>query len=186
MTIYIKDMVCVRCKMAVQHVLEGLNIGYESIELGQVKLLGNPKPEQLTRINEGLKKYELELMENKKKILVERIKTVIIEMLNASFLESRLKFSEYLSKRLQYDYTYMSNSFSEEEGSTIERFYIEYRVERIKQLIVYEKLSVKEIADQLNFSNVSHLCQQFKKLTGLTPSMFKKLTEKPDFVWKNV
>lgn len=179
-------MVCVRCKMAVGAVLESLSIPFQSIELGMARLPDELSKDQLLKINEGLRKYELELMEDKRKILIERIKSVIIEMLNDIAGDTRLKFSEYLSGRLNYDYTYMSNVFSEIEGYTIERFYIEYRVERIKELIIYEKLTIKEIAYRLNFSNVSHLCQQFKKLTGLTPSMFRKLTEKPEYIWKNL
>jgi AraC family transcriptional regulator len=184
MNIYIKNMVCKRCKMAVQSVLEELEIDYLSIELGIVKLAGELSPEQQVKLNKGLKHYELELMDNKKRILVERIKTLIIESFHSSNIEIRLKFSEHLSKSLEYDYTYLANVFSEMEESTIERFYISTRIERVKELIVYEALPIKEIAYQMNFSSVSHLCIQFKKVTGHTPSMFKKLCESQDYVWK--
>jgi AraC family transcriptional regulator len=170
--------------MAVQSVLEELEIDYLSIELGIVKLAGELNPEQQIKLNKALKHYELELMDNKKGILVERIKTLIIETFHSSPGEIRIKFSEYLSKSLGYDYTYLANVFSETEGITIERFYILSRTERVKELMVYEGLSIKEIAYQMNYSSVSHLCLQFKKVTGQTPSMFKKLCESQDYVWK--
>ena len=177
-------MVCVRCKMAVQSVLEGLEIVYLTVELGRVKIAGELNSEQQKRLNAALKHYELELMDNKKKILVERIKALIIEMFHSPSDEIRLKFSEYLSKSLHYEYTYMANTFSEMEGSTIEKFYILSRIERVKELLVYESLSIKEIAYQLNYSSVSHLCMQFKKVTGHTPSVFKELCESEELVWR--
>ena len=177
-------MVCVRCKMAVQSVLEQLEIDFLSIELGKVKLAGELNSEQQKGLNAALKHYELELMDDKKNILVERIKTLIIEMFHSPNDEIRLKFSEYLSKSLHYEYTYLANTFSELEGSTIEKFYILNRIERVKELLMYEALSVKEIAYQLNYSSESHLCQQFKKITGQTPSVFKKLCESEEFVWR--
>lgn len=184
MTIYIKNMVCVRCKMIVQSILDGLAIDYTVIELGRVKLVKALTHDQEKKLNDLLRRYKLELMDDKRKITVERIKTLILEMLCTSKSEIQLKLSVYLSQALNYDYTYLSNTFSEIEGNTIERFYITTRVERVKELIVYEGLSVTEIAYELNFSSVSHLCLQFKKVTGLTPSMFKKLCESEDYVWK--
>lgn len=184
MNIYIKSMVCKRCKMAVQSVLDELKIGYLNIELGRVKLAGELNAEEQKKLNMALTHYGLELMDNKKKILVERIKTLIIEMFNSPNDEIRSKFSEYLSKNLHYEYTYLANCFSDMEGSTIERFYISYRIERVKELLVYEALSIKEIAYQLNYSSVSHLCLQFKKVTGQTPTMFKKLCESEEFAWR--
>lgn len=184
MIIYIKNMVCVRCKMAVQSVLEELNIEYLAIYLGKVKLAAALTPEQKNHLPAALKRYELELMENKKSIIAERVKTVIIELLNAPDTETQLKFSEYLSNQLAYDYTYLANTFSETEGSTIEKFYILCRIERVKELMVYEALTLKEIAYRLNFSSVSHLCLQFKKVTGQTPAMFRKLCATEDYVWR--
>lgn len=177
MIIYIKNMVCVRCKMAVQSVLEALNISYLSVELGKAELADVLQVGQLKQLDTALKHYELELMENKKNILVERIKILIIESLRSSNDELPLKFSEYLSRTLHFDYTYLANIFSENEGSTIERFYILSKIERVKQLLVYDELSIKEITFQLNYSSESHLCNQFKKITGQTPSMYKKLHE---------
>jgi AraC family transcriptional regulator len=184
MIIYIKDMVCVRCKMAVQAVLENLGIRFISIELGRVTLAGPLTQEQQKKLHAGLQLYELELMDDKKKILVERIKTSIIEILHSSSFEVPLKFSEHLSKSLYYDYTYLANIFSEMEGTTIERFYISNRVERVKELLIYEALSIKEIAYRLNYSSESHLSMQFKKVTGNTPSEFKKLCMLKDYVWR--
>lgn len=177
-------MVCLRCKMAVQSVLEGLGIEYSTIEIGKVNLPAAITPEQQKNLNTALKQYELELMEDRKKILVERIKTLIIELFHASGNDKQLKLSEYLSKEVYYNYTYLANTFSEVEESTIERFYIVTRIERVKELIVYEGLSITEIAYQLNYSSVSHLCLQFKKVTGQTPSMFRKLCKSEDYVWK--
>ena len=183
MNIYIKNMVCVRCKMAVQAVLESLNIDYLRIELGRVSLATDLTLAEQEVLNSSLKKYELELMEDKRKILVERIKTLIIELFHSPE-EIHLKFSAHLSRTLQYDYTYLSNVFSELEGSTIEKFYITQRIERVKELLVYEGLNATEISHYLNFSSVSHLCLQFKKVTGHTPSSFKKLCASEDFVWR--
>ena len=167
-------MVCVRCKMAVQVVLEQLGIDYQQIEIGKVTLSKALGPEQQKNLNEALKYYELELMDNKKTILVERIKTLIAEMFHSPDAEIQIKLTHYLSKRLEYEYTYLSNIFSEVEKTTIERFYISTRVQRVKELLVYEGLSIKEISYQLNYSSVSHLSLQFKKVTGQTPSEFRK------------
>jgi AraC family transcriptional regulator len=170
--------------MAVQAVLEGLKIDFLSIELGSVKLALPLTPEQKYRLNEGLEYYSLELMNNKKLIVVERIKTFIIEKFHTPGAEYELKLSVYLSESLNYDYTYLANIFSEMEGSTIERFYILNRIERVKELMIYEALSIKEITYQLNYSSVSHLCLQFKKVTGHTPAVFKKMCDSGNFVWR--
>lgn len=174
MKIYIKNMVSLRCKMAVQSVLKELAMDYLSIELGEVTLAAALNPEQRKNLKVALLHYELELMDDKKRGLVEQIKTLIIETLHTSNIEMPLKLSEYLSKHLFYDYTYMANTFSEMEGSTIERFYIASRIERVKVLIAHEGLSIKETAYQLNYSSVAHLSRQFKKVTGQTLTMFKK------------
>ncbi len=179
-------MVCVRCKMAVQSVLESLQIEYDVVELGKVKLKGDISLKQQGKLIQGLNHYELELMDDKRKIIVEAIKVLIIEQFQSDKDDENLKLSAYLSKKLDYHYTYLSNLFSEMEGSTIERFYIVYRIERVKELIVYEDLNISEIAHKLNYSSISHLCLQFKKVTGETPSKFKKLTRSPNFVWRTV
>ena len=172
--------------MIVQTLLESRGISYVGVELGRVELTSPLNSEQYGEFNNALKYYELEILENRRAILVERIKSLIIEMIRSDNMESPLKFTAYLSKVLGYDYTHLSNTFSEEEDSTIERFYITNRVERVKELIVYEDMSLKEIAYRLQYSSVSHLCQQFKKVTGNTPSTFKKLCESPAYVWKKL
>ena len=181
MKIYIKNMVSTRCKMAVQGVLKELRIDYLYIELGEVKLAAALTPEKQKKLKAALKSYELELMDDKKKVLVSQIKALVIETFHAADSEMHVKLSEYLSKHLLFDYTYMANTFSEKEGITIERFYIVSRIERVKELIAYEALSIKEIAYQLNFSSVAHLSRQFKKVTGQTLSMFKKSGKSPDY-----
>ena len=184
MTIFIKDMVCLRCKLAVETILDSLTIKYVSVQLGRADLKENLTPPQVGQLNSALQKIGLEIIDNSKKILVERIKVVIIDMLHSSNDDIYRKFSEHLSKSLNYDYTYLANTFSEQEGSTIEKFYILNKVERVKELLVYENLSLKEIAYQLNYSNVSHLCIQFKKVAGQTPSAFKKLLRSDKFEWR--
>lgn len=184
MTIFIKNMVCVRCKMAVETVLEQLHIKYLSVELGKAKLADEITGEQMAELDISLRKYELELMGDKKKILIERIKTSIIELFQPHKVEIPLKLSVYLSEKLGYDYTYLSNTFSDMEGSTIERYFIDSRIERVKELIVYEKLTISEIAFQLNFSSASHLSLQFKKVTGHTPTKFKSLSESDAYAWR--
>lgn len=182
-------MVCVRCKMAVKSILDELHIDYLSIGLCKVELAARLTDEQQMNLAKALKYYELELMdtrlaENKKRIIAERIKALIIEMLQSPDLESRVKLSVRLSSSLHYDYTYLANMFSETEEITIERFYILSRIERVKELIAYGELSLKEISYQLNYSSQSHLCFQFKKITGQTPLMFKKLCGEPGYIWK--
>src|SRR5688572_13485964 len=183
MNIYIKNMVSARCKTAVQSVLKELNIDYLDIDLGEVKLAAALTPAQQKKLKAALKHYELELMDDKKKVLAEQIKALIIETFSAEDIERHLKLSEYLSKKLSRDYTYLSNAFSEKEDMTIERFYISSRIERVKELIA-KGLSIKEIAYQLNYSSVAHLSRQFKKVTGQTLSMFKELCESPGYVRK--
>ena len=184
MTLYIRNMVCFRCKMVVESILRELAIVYNTVQLGKVITPDDLNSDQQKRLNTALKVYHLELMDDKKKILVEQIKILILELFNSSNSDMRVKLSEYLSSSINYDYTYLSNIFSELEGSTIERFYIVSRIERVEELIVYEDLSITEIAYKLNYSNVSHLCLQFKKVTGQTPSTFKKQLEIEDFVWR--
>jgi len=179
MTLFVKNMVCVRCKMIVKSVLENLEIPYLDIELGKVKLPEEISLEKRKQLNAALNYYELELMDNPKKILVESIKLVINEMFHSNSI-MQFKFSDHLSKSLNYDYTYLANIFSEMEGSTIEKFFILKKIDRVKELILYERLSIKEISYQLNYTSVSHLSQQFKKITGLTPAKFKLMWEAED------
>lgn len=183
--LYIKDMVCVRCKMAVEAVLTANGIRYSSVELGRAKLQAPLTPAQKEAVVKGLAYYHLQLLEGKNKILVERIKTEIIELLHDP-QPLQLKLSAHLSQKLDYNYTYLTNTFSEEEGITLEKYFIQQRVERVKELLVYEDLSLSQITDELQYSSVSHLCLQFKKVSGLTPAEFKKKYSTEDFVWRAV
>lgn len=183
--LYIKNMVCVRCKMAVEAVLEANKIAYRSVELGRAELIGELTPEQKMKFADGLRHYELELMENRTAILMERIKTAIMELLN-SRQPMKLKLSAHLSNALDYNYTYLANTFSEQEGITLERYFISQRVEKVKELIVYENLSLVQIADELGYSSVSHLALQFKKVTGITPAEFRRRCQSENFVWRKL
>lgn len=176
-------MVCVRCKMAVQAVLEANQIAYQSIELGRATLVSPLTAAQKKSVMHGLEQYQLALMEDRTKILAERIKTEIIGLLQSPHT-MHLKLSVHLSQALGYNYTYLANTFSEEEQMTLEKYFISQRIERAKELIVYEDLSLAQIMDELNYSSVSHLCVQFKKITGLTPAEFKKRCQSDDFVWR--
>lgn len=186
MNVYIKNMVCLRCVMVVQSILSDLDIRYSGVELGLAKLADTIQPDKLRALNEALKLYDLELMDDRKKILVEQIKVLIVRIFHSTTDDIPHKFSEYLSKVLYYDYTYLSNLFSELEGSTIEKFYIVSRVERAKELMVYDSLTTTEIAYKLNYSSVSHFCLQFKKITGQTPATYKKLCQSENFVWRKL
>jgi AraC-like DNA-binding protein len=176
-------MVCVRCKMAVQAVLEEAGAPYLAIELGWAKLREHLTLEQTVQVREGLDRYELAMIEDKTAILIERIKTEIVRILHSPD-PMHLKLSAHLSQVLDYNYTYIANTFSEQEGITLERYFIAQRVERVKELIVYEEMSLNQIMDELAYSSVSHLCLQFKKVSGLTPAEFRKQSRAENFIWK--
>jgi len=178
MKLFIKYMVSIRCKMLVKAKLERLGLHHKTVELGEVEILENITLAQREQLNNGLKKAGLELMDDKKAMLVEKIKNVIIEMIHYLDEPPLTKYSVFLSEKLNYDYTYLANLFSEVRGITIEQFIIFHKIERVKELLVYADLSLTEIADRLHYSSVGHLSNQFKKTTGLTPSHFKKLKEK--------
>jgi AraC-like DNA-binding protein len=171
-------MVTIRCKMVVKSELEKLGIRYASVELGEVVTLEDPTPEQLNQLSVGLKKTGLELMGDKKSILVEKIKAVIIELVHYNDDQLKINLSDYLAEKLNHNYTYLANLFSEVKGITIEQFYLSHKIEKVKELLVYDELSLTEIAYRLNYSSVAHLSNQFKKMTGLTPSHFKILRRK--------
>jgi AraC-like DNA-binding protein len=171
-------MVSIRCKMLVKAELEKLGIQYKTVELGEVEMEKDISPEQWDVLNTNLKKSGIELMEDKKSILIEKIKNVIIELVHYSEEPLDIKFSEYLSQKLNHDYTYMANLFSETLGITIEHFLIIHKIERVKELLIYDELNITEIAWKMHYSSVAHLSNQFKKLTGLTPSFFKKIKDK--------
>jgi len=171
-------MVCIRCQMAVKAELEKLGIPYTNVKIGEASINGNIPPEQLEQLNTGLKKIGLLLMDDKKSILVEKIKSAIIELVHYSEEQIKMNLSDYLSEKLNHDYTYLANLFSEVKGITIEKFYLTHKIEKVKELIVYDELSLTEIAYKMHYSSVAHLSNQFKKFTGLTPTHFKKLKNK--------
>jgi AraC-like DNA-binding protein len=168
-------MVSIRCKMVVKAALESLALKHGTVDLGEVEVDDAVSAEQLTTLSKLLHQSGLELMEDKKAVLIERIKAVIIEMVHYADEFPRLKNSDYISEKLQHNYTYLANLFSETTGVTIEQFIIAHKIEKVKELLLYDELNLTEISYKLNYSSVSHLSNQFKKITGLTPSYFKKL-----------
>lgn len=171
-------MVSNRCKLAVREELKKLDLHFTPVELGEVEVMENITMEQREQIKAGLLLSGLELMDDKKAMLIEKIKNVIVEMVHYSDEMIKVNFSDYLSEKLKYDYTYLSNLFSEVQGTTIEQFIISHKIERIKELIIYGELNITEIAWKMNYSSVAHLSNQFKKMTGLSPSHFKQLKDK--------
>lgn len=178
MKLYIKNMVCIRCKMVVKEELTKLGIGYTTVDLGEAEINTPFTAELHEQFRAALLHSGLELMDDKKSILIQRIKNVIVELVHYSEEPLIVNFSVHLSDQLQHDYTYMANLFSEVTGITIEKFIIAHKIERVKELLVYNELNLTEIAYLMHYSSVAHLSAQFKKVTGLTPSHFKKLKEK--------
>ncbi|MGD0712137.1 MAG: helix-turn-helix domain-containing protein [Bacteroidales bacterium] len=179
MKLFIKYMVSLRCKRVVKSELKKLGLHYTSVELGEAEITENITAEQREELKKGLNCSGLELMDDTKAILIEKIKTTILELVHYSDDEPiKVNFSEYLAKKLNYNYTYLANIFSEATGITIEHFIITHKIERAKELIIYNELNISEIAYRLNFSSVAHLSNQFKKVTGLTPTFFKQLKDK--------
>jgi AraC-like DNA-binding protein len=171
-------MVCIRCKMVVKDELAKLGLHYTSVELGEAEVLENISVEQHDQFKAALLKSGLELMDDKKSVLIQKIKNVIVELVHYSEEPLAINFSEYLSQQLHHDYTYLANLFSEVQGTTIEKFLIAHKIERVKELLVYNEMNLTEIAYKLHYSSVAHLSAQFKKVTGLTPSHFKQLKNK--------
>lgn len=174
MELFIKNMVCIRCKMIVKLELERAGLHYFQVKLGSAVTMEVPTADQLAQFRIGLINSGLELMENKKGILIEKIKNVIIEMVY--YLEGQLKtnFSDYLSRKLDLDYTYLANIFSVSEGTTIEQFIILLKIKRVKELIWCDEFTLTEISWKLNYSSMAHLSSQFKKVTGISPSHYKQ------------
>ena len=175
MKLYIKYMVSLRCKLVVKSALEELGMHHTLVNLGEVEILEDINEAQKESLKEILSKAGLELMEDQKAILIEKIKNIVVELIHYSEEELRVNFSTYLSEKLHHDYTYLSNLFSEVTGGTLEHFIIAHKIEKVKELLLYDELNLTEIANKLHYSSVSHLSFQFKKVTGLTPSYFKKI-----------
>ena len=164
--------------MVVKEELTRLGLQYTSVELGEAEVLGTISESQHDQFRDALLKSGLELMDDKKSVLIQRVKNIIIELVHYSEEPLTIKFSEFLSQKLSHDYTYLANLFSEVQGTTIEKFLIAHKIERVKELLVYDELNLTEIAYLMHYSSVAHLSGQFKKVTGLTPSHFKQLREK--------
>jgi len=171
-------MVCIRCQIVVKSELQKLGLKYINVKIGEADIVEDILPEQLEKLDIALRKSGLLLMDNKKSVLVEKIKAAIIELVHYSEEQIKVNLSDFLSEKLNYDYTYLANLFSEVKGVTIEKFYLTHKIEKVKELIVYDELNITEIAYMMHYSSVAHLSNQFKKITGLTPSHFKKLKNK--------
>jgi AraC-like DNA-binding protein len=178
MKLYIKYMVSLRCKMMVKEELKKLNLHFVVVDLGVVEILEDITAEQKEELRISLLRSGLELLDDKKSILIEKIKNVIVEMIHYTDEVPKINYSEYLSAKLNYDYTYLSNIFMEVKGITIQQFIIINKIERVKELILYDELNLTEISYKLHYSSVAHLSNQFKKITGLSPSVFKQLKNK--------
>jgi len=172
--------------MVVKTELEKLGIRYVDVKIGEANIIENITPEQVKQLDVALKKTGLLLMDNKKSILVEKIKSAIIELVHFTEEQIRVNLSDYLSEKLNYDYTYLANLFSEVKGITVENFYLNHKIEKVKELLVYGELNLTEIAFKMHYSSVAHLSNQFKKYTGLTPSYFKQLKHKRRSTLENV
>jgi len=171
-------MVSARCKKAVKTELRKLGLHFLLVELGEVEIMEEISNEQRMQLKIALLDFGLELMDDKRAILIEKIKKSIIDIIYLSDDKIKINISGYLSETLKQDYTYLSNLFSEVQGTTIEQFIISHKVERIKEMIIYDELSITDIAWKMNYSSVAHLSNQFKKVTGLSPSHFKLLKDK--------
>ncbi|MDX1954048.1 MAG: AraC family transcriptional regulator [Chitinophagaceae bacterium] len=178
MKLYIKFMVSIRCKMVVKDALKKLGFPYKAVNLGEVDLVEDISPNKREELKKMLLLSGLELLDDKRAILIERIKNVIVQMIHYEDDLPKVKFSVYLAEQLNYDYTYLANIFSETQGTTIEHYIILHKIEKVKELIIYDELNLTEIAGKLHYSSVAHLSNQFKKVTGLTPTYFKSLKKK--------
>jgi AraC-like DNA-binding protein len=170
---YIKNMVCSRCKMVVKAELEKVGMHPVSVELGEVEVNDEPDKSEVQQLNDNLKLLGFEIIDDRKSRIIEQIKTAIVNLIHYSEEQNNLNLSDYLSKQLNYDYGYLSNLFSEVEGSTIEKYFIAQKIEKVKELMMYDELTLSQIANQLGYSSVAYLSSQFKKQTGLTPTFYR-------------
>jgi AraC-like DNA-binding protein len=171
-------MVSARCKMAVKEELKKLGLHFVVVDLGEVEVMEDLSADQRSELKIGLLNSGLELMDDKRAMLIERINNVITEMIHHSDEAPKTNYSDYIAEKLDYDYTYLSNLFSEVKGITIQQFIIINKIEKAKELLLYDELNLTEISYKLHYSSVAHLSNQFKKVTGLTPSDYKKIKDK--------
>ncbi|ODS91384.1 MAG: AraC family transcriptional regulator [Chryseobacterium sp. SCN 40-13] len=176
-TLFIKNMVCNRCIMVVQNELDKLGLAVKNIKLGEVTLDKEPTAEEKDKLDKALVLLGFELIDDKKSRIIEKIKNIIIELVHHQNNDAKTNLSDVLSSQLHHDYNYLSNLFSEVEGTTIEKYFIAQKIEKVKELLVYDELSLSEISFRLNYSSVAYLSNQFKKVTGLTPSYFKQIRD---------
>lgn len=168
-------MVCIRCESLVKSELTSMGLTYQSVKSGEVEITGEITQDQQTRLNAVLEKSGLGILDDKKSVLVEKIQNIVIELVHYTENQIKINLSDYLKERLNYDSAYLARLFAEVKGTTIEHYFISQRIERAKELLIYDNLSLTEIADKLHFSSTSHFCNQFKKTTGLTPSYFRHI-----------
>lgn len=178
MKIYIKNMVCNRCEMAVKNIFEEMKIGIQSIQLGEVEIATDLEENQKQLLSKNLNVLGFELLDDKVSKTIERIKNLIVDLVHYQNEKLKINLSTYIVEDLKQDYSALSNLFSETEGITIEHYFIAQKIERVKELLIYNELSLSQIAFQLNYSSVAHLSNQFKKTTGITPTQFKQLKDK--------
>lgn len=179
-------MVSLRCKLVVKEALESLGLHYVILELGIVEIMQDLTANQRKQLYDLLLKSGLVLMDDKKSVLIEKIKNIIIEMVHYSDELPKVTYSDYISEKMGMDYTHLSKLFSEVRGITIEHFIIAHKIERVKELLLYDELNLTQISYIMNYSSVSHLSKQFKKVTGLTPTFFKNLKDKKRIALENV
>ena len=177
MKIYIKNMVCNRCKMVVKSELEQLGLHPLSVELGEVELSQELTETEKQAISNRFVELGFELIDDKKSRIIERVKTLVVELVHHSEENLNVNLSDFLTQHIPLEYNYLSNLFSDIEGTTIEKFYIAQKIERVKELLVYDELSLSEIAHRMGYSSVAYLSAQFKKVVGLTPSHFKNVKD---------
>ncbi len=175
MKLYIKNMVSTRCKIIVKSELETLGLHCVAIELCEVEIMEDISEAKQSALNKILEESGFSIITERNMILVEKIKTIIIELIHYNEKQLVINLSDYLSIKLKYSYTYLANLFSKNQGETIEHFFIGHKIEKAKELLVYSDMNITEIADELNYSSVAHLSNQFKKITGLNPSQYKQL-----------
>lgn len=177
MLYFVKNMVCNRCIMVVRNVFEGLGYSPVNISLGEVETESPVTESDIPKLKEALTNYGFELIDDAKSRIIEKIKNTIVQLIHHSETTPKVNYSQYIESKLHKDYSYLSSFFSEIEGTTIEKYIIHQKIEKVKELLVYNELTLSEIADKMGYSNVAYLSGQFKRVTGLTPSHFKQIKE---------
>lgn len=168
-------MVCLRCQIVVRDELDRLDLEYESVKMGEATLIEPIAPGKIDALKQALLKSGLEIIDDKKSKLIEKIKAIVIEHIHYSEEPLKGKFSSFIAEKLQYDYTYLSNLFAAANGITLEHYIINNKIEKVKELLLYDNLKIADIAHRMNYSSAAHLSKQFKKVTGFTAKYFKEL-----------